>query len=359
VLLLLELGYINLTLSYTMKILIIQHIIPEYRIPLFNALSKTHDLTVFHSGVSIVNKKSNFKEKVLKVRKLSKFNFQVGLFKEISKSDFDVIIPMFDLAWIKNLLLVFFGSQKILLWGHRYSESRIAGSIRNFFMKRADGLIQYSDCEVSRMISNGIDPEKIFIAHNTMDISNHGLGNEEKSTFIFVGRAQERKQINEFLHAFAQVIKDIPKNITINIVGEGDENVKLKLLAKNLKIEDRVFFRGAIHDHEVLKSYYHKAIAYVSPSAVGLSVLHSLAYGVPVVTKKHGKQHGPEFSNIKNNENGIIYDQEKLSDVLLKLVNNKKFAIELGENGYNHYKNNRTIQIMVNGFEEAISSLKN
>ena len=99
-------------------------------------------------------------------------------------------------------------------------------------MKRANAHILYSECEVDKMINYGIKKETIFIAHNTMLISNAEDGSlNDKYSLLFVGRAQKRKKVDLLLNAFAEIKAKIPKNITIDIIGEGDENKLLESLA--------------------------------------------------------------------------------------------------------------------------------
>lgn len=341
------------------KVLIIQHIIPEYRLPFYNKLGTVCDLTILHSSTSSINEASTYKEKIVGLKKISKFYFQEDVFSYIKTNNFDCVVPMFDLAWVKSMILPFMKSQKTILWGHRYSGNNIACSIRNFIMKRADANVLYSNCEVDRMISSGVDPSKIFVANNTIEVANHAFNDDiPKKSFLYVGRAQKRKNIDQLLNSFANIVSEIPADIVIEIIGEGAENEILKSLAESLGIKERVFFRGAIHDAEILKSYFHKSLAYVSPGSVGLGVLHSLAYGTPVVTRL-GEYHGPEFNNVIDKENGIVYNEpEDLDQILISLANQPDKALLLGENGYQHYIENRSIDNMVNGFVEAINSVK-
>ena len=132
----------------------------------------------------------------------------------------------------------------------------------------------------------------------------------------------------------------------------------MKDLAKKLDVSDRIVFCGAITDDEKLKEYFYKAFAYVSPGPVGLGVLHSFAYGVPVVTNYIGK-HGPEYDNLVHNENALLYHlPNELEKILIDLSNNTGISKELGQNAYKFYSNDRSISKMIDGFKEAIDSCK-
>lgn len=342
------------------KILIIQNIIPLYRKPLYNLLSEHYHVTVLHSGNATVTDSDLYEEVIKPYYKLTKFYFQKGVLEAIWSNNYEVIITMFDLGWFMNLFGVFVKRKsRYLFWGHRYSKNSIGNIVRNFFMKRCDGIILYSDCEKNRMILNGIDKSKIFIAHNTMLIGNsqNGSLNLVKNKILFVGRAQKRKKVDLLLKAFATIKDNIPSSITIDIVGDGGENLYLSELAASLNIENRVLFHGAITDEALLKPIFMESIAYVSPGAVGLSVLQSFSYGVPVITGRNN-YHGPEFSNIYHDVNGFIYESiDDLEKVLTELCNNKNKAKKLGNNAYKYYTEKREMNVMLEGFQKAISNI--
>lgn len=341
-----------------LKILILQNTIMHYRKPFFNELSKSYDITVLHSGNNSLTKNDFYKEIIVPVKKVGPFSFQKNVLKEINTEYYDVVIAMSDIRWVMNMLAVFCSSNVCFFyWGHRYSKNIIINSIRDFFLHLSDGAIMYSDSETKKMINRGMDKSKIFIANNTMLISNSSNEScNKKDSFLFVGRAQKRKKVDELIRAFANVKDNIPNYVNIDIVGEGEENIYLKALAEELCIVDRIIFHGAITDDEKLKKLFSKAFAYVSPGPVGLGVLHSFAYGVPVVTKYTGK-HGPEFDNLIHNTNALLYNSvDELKNILIELANDAGLTIKLGSNAFQLYSNNRSITNMVAGFQEAIKS---
>lgn len=339
------------------KILIIQNQIPHYRVGFYNHLAEIYDVTVAHSGKENgTDRTVLFKEEYLKLTELGPFYFQKGIKKLLKSNKYDAYIMMFDIRWLSNIILLFSRRRKKILWGNRYSKNKTANFIRNLLMKRANAHILYSECEIHKMIKAGIPKGKIFIAYNTMLISNSGLWNDidERNNLLFVGRAQKRKRVDLLIKAFSEIKDRIPESTNINIIGEGNENKYLKELVNKLQLDNRIKFHGKITEEEVLKEFFHKAIAYVSPGPVGLGVLHSLAYGIPIITLREGK-HGPEFSNIKNNVNGIICgNYNDLKNQLIKICNNRDLAENLGINAFNHYSKERTLNIMRQGFIDAI-----
>lgn len=340
------------------KILILQNMILHYRKPIYNELSKYYDVTVLHSGSKSVGNDDKYKELITPVRRMCPFFLQSGVLSEMRTGQYDVVIAMFDIHWVNNIIAVFWGSNsRFLYWGHRYSKNCIGNKLRNLLMRVSDGVVLYSEAEISRMISAEVPKSKIFVAPNTIDVSNFSDGSSAyKDSFLFTGRAQKRKKVDLLIRAFSEVLDHIPENTKLNIVGSWQENNNLKTLAEHLKVSDRVVFHGEITDHEKLKTLFHHAYAYVSPGPVGLGVLHSFAYGVPVVTNYLGK-HGPEFDNLSDGKNALLYKTyDEFKEVLVSLCNDKNLSTRLGRNAYELYAQDRTIERMVKGFREAIEN---
>lgn len=126
-----------------------------------------------------------------------------------------------------------------------------------------------------------------------------------------------------------------------------------------LYIAHWVNFRGNINDHNVLKKYFKRAFAYVSPDAIGLGAQHSFAYGVPVITTSSGFQ-GAEYHNLEHDINCLLFKEpEDLELILLQLIKDRELVKRLGTNAYQKYKTKLSIDCIIKGFKDAITySLK-
>ena len=109
---------------------------------------------------------------------------------------------------------------------------------------------------------------------------------------------------------------------------------------------------GIITDAELLKKYFSKSFAYVSPNHVGLGVVHSFAYGVPVVTKRNSN-HAQEFYYLKHQNNALLYEGD-LSESMLKLIMERNLAQQLGVNAHTFYLKNLGIDQMSKAFSKSI-----
>lgn len=339
------------------KLLIIQNQINSYRIPLYNELCKYYDLTVAHS--------SNFSSKDYAINfrhvKLVKYSFgpmhlQAGIKSLIRKEKYDVVIAMFDLHYISSLFLSITNFKfKLIYWGHRYNNKKLVNYIKNYFLKKCSSLILYSSVDVNRLVKSGISIEKIFIANNTMFINNsQNTSSNFKNSLIFVGRLQERKKIEDLIIFFSSIINQLPKDIVLNIIGDGEELESLIQTTESLKMSSRVKFYGNIVDDNELVKYFSNAFAYISFGPIGLSIVHSFAYGVPVFVNRF-EYNGPEVCNLVDKNNSFYFEsREDLRVMLLNFINN--YSSDIGNNSFLQYRNHCSPSNMLNGFHSAINS---
>lgn len=339
----------------TKNVVILQGEIPSYRVPFFNSLGSQEGivLTVVHSGKRSERISSHFNEIHVPKIGLAGIKFQLFSFRQLLT--FDVIIIPLDVSWVSSVLLCFLCKPKsYLLWGHGLGRSPMANRIRAWLIRKSAGVILYGD-ETRRDFSNLTD--KIFIAPNTIEVTHPSFNDaNERHVFLYVGRPQARKKVHELFEAFADIEDKLDSSIVIEIVGEEDD--ELKVAVKRNKLEHRVRFLGEIREDAELRPIFHRALAYVSPGHVGLGVLHSFAFGVPVVTRRES-DHAPEFHNLVHEKNAILYDGSisGLSSVLLRFANDQELSKKLGYQGYCLYSNNRSMKGMVSGFLKAINSM--
>jgi glycosyltransferase involved in cell wall biosynthesis len=102
---------------------------------------------------------------------------------------------------------------------------------------------------------------------------------------LYVGRLNPFKMIPVVLESLALLSKQQGKNINFHIVGEGSEENQLKLLAKQLDIEEQVVFHGYT-PREQLGEYYARSRCLISLNPTepfGLTYLEALVHGTPVI----------------------------------------------------------------------------
>jgi glycosyltransferase involved in cell wall biosynthesis len=352
-----------------LKLLILQETVSNYNIPIYTLLSKNYDLTIGYIKNNEFEYNSFVKFKKFKYFKL--FNIYIinqNIFSYCN--NFDIVIFPSDMHHILFCCLPFnpLRKYKVISWtpGIRASykvrfDLNRAKSINDylygFILKKCDALIFYMN-EPKEFWKHLIDSKKIFVAHNTIDVNKNLLNFEiVKNTILFVGTLYKEKKIFELINAFVDtiIINESFKNYKLEIIGFGPEFHKIKKNIKDNNLSENIILRGKITDEVELAHAFNRALICVSPDQAGLSVLLSMGYGVPFVTR-HNSITGGERLNIVNDFNGILYNNENdLKTIILDCFTNSDKYLIIGQNAYNFYLNNATIQHMYKGFINAIN----
>jgi glycosyltransferase involved in cell wall biosynthesis len=203
----------------------------------------------------------------------------------------------------------------------------------------------------------GYDRNKMFVAHNTVKVLPFEETNlKNKKSLLFIGTLYKSKGIMFLLECYKKLFdlkgKDIP---LLRVVGGGDEFLAISDWIEKNGLSKHVKLEGAVYDEIILKGYFEDAIICVSPGQAGLSVQKSMGYGVPFVTNENAYT-GGERLDIQNGVNGLLYKEEpELFDILADVCMNKGKYMSMGKKAYEFYKKNRTIEMMAQGVEEAVT----
>ena len=338
-----------------LSVLLIQEMIPPYRVDVFDRLARTPGLclTVAHSDEVGAGASTAYKEALLPQRRFGAVRYQKGL--EDLKPAFDVVVAMFDVRWMSTLRLLFSRHRpKIVLWGQGMGRNDLINRFRHICAQRADALLLYDEAAKSEFEWLGCAEEKMYVAPNTLHVEQQSIDwSAARHNFLFVGRLQARKRVDLLLDAFAKARHRLPKSCRVVLVGAGEQKALLEEQARALQIEERVDFAGEVRDPVRLSRFFKNALAYVSPGCVGLGVLHSFAHGVPVVTHPNSG-HGPEANNISSGKNGFICAPDELTELLVRFTSEEDLSTRLGRRAYQKYYGERTVDHMVHGMVEAI-----
>lgn len=143
--------------------------------------------------------------------------------------------------------------------------------IRNFHAPKDRTITIYNHINAS-LLTNTDKPEPAIPHRQT----------EDDFVFANMGRLDEQKAQWHLLRAFAEALRTAP-NARLIILGQGEDEQRLKQLAKDLDIADRVEFPGYVEGPgDVLRA----CDAFVFPSlheGFGLALAEAMAVGLPVI----------------------------------------------------------------------------
>lgn len=149
---------------------------------------------------------------------------------------------------------------------------------------------------------------------------------------IFPAQFREGKNQDIIIKAFSDFINQTgDKKATLTLPGNGPLLEKMKSLAHQLDIQDRVIFPGFVSKEEIKDLYLKSNIAIVASNSetFGQSIVEPFVLGRCVISTPVGIT--PEF--IKNGINGYIFDKKKdlvniLTNIDINLLN------KIGENNF-------------------------
>lgn len=345
-----------------MKVLIINPVILDYRLHIFNLLGQKVDLTIVHSGKMRNEPNINFKQIFLKQKKIGPFFYSAANLKSLCKQ-YDIVISEGNIRYIDRNVLILnpFRKFKWVTWGigvsasynKKFDEDKKLDFIRHFIFKRADAQVFYSEYPIQKYLKAGFASETLFVANNTTFVQYNIENIYSKKKLLFVGTLYKQKKIYELLEAYYQYSQKSTNSLPLDIIGDGSEYDNVKKWISTHKMEEKIILHGSIFDHSILEKHFREAYACISPGQAGLSVLTSMGYGTPFITQKEAIT-GGEIFNIKNHYNGVLYDShDELKNIMKDIEMNKDKYLEMGENARHYYLNQRLPEQMVDGLFNA------
>lgn len=344
------------------KLCVISNIAPHYRKGIYNLLEKNADCKwIFGSnGTNIPSLNiGNYNDAYVLQPKRGKGNtlWLRGATKlALDDEKVSDVLMLGDVkfltSWsilLKNKLLPRKKHKKIHLWTHGFTGThspllskgivrKLKLAVYKLYLNLADSVFFYGKTSAEIAGRMGIDKEKIEIVHNSLDHDKttairkaleksdiySRLFNNAYPTVLFIGRITAIKRVDLAIRALKE-IQGRGISVNLAIVGDGDESEELKKLAESLHVNDRIAWIGECYDEVVTARYIHEADLCVSPGNVGLTAIHSLSYGTPVVTNDDFLTQMPEYEAISEEKGtGAFFrkgDYKDLADKICMLLN--------------------------------------
>jgi colanic acid/amylovoran biosynthesis glycosyltransferase len=210
--------------------------------------------------------------------------------------------------------------------------------LTRFLYQHADGIVAYGEHVKRYLVSEGVQPERIFVAPHAVDNSFYSrtVPESEKEALrrnldirpsqkvvLYLGRLEKTKGIHYLLKAFDS--SDLPEAVLV-IAGDGSERPALENLIIQLGVEKRVRFAGYVPPEQTV-TYYAVSSVVILPSVSapegkepwGLVVNEAFNQGIPVVaTDAVGAVSG---GLLQDQKNGLVVP-ERDSDALAGALKN-------------------------------------
>lgn len=350
-------------------------LMPYYRIGVFSELSKETEGLKFYffgdnkqqGGIKQIPLDHSKKQHPFFIRWVKTKNYfhiterllwQTGIIEQIFKKKFEVFVfegaIMHYPVWLYAFLCKIVG-KKVLFWthGNRGTDKGFKKILRKIlFMFLGDGLLLYGNFQRENMIRDGYNPNKLHVIYNSLQSSvqlkiakkfkKSNITSKKKSLFnnfnnftmIFVGRLVKEKQIFKILELQSDLQSKYNISTNVIFIGDGSERENLEKYVSLNELKNQVYFTGPLYEERDIAPFFLMSNLMISPGNVGLNCMHSLAYGVPVLTHNNFKFQNPEVEAIIDNKTGFLFEYNNYSSMLKKLVEiiKKNKSISFSEN---------------------------
>jgi glycosyltransferase involved in cell wall biosynthesis len=371
------------------RIILITNIPNPYRIPLFNELNRQLEkkqikLKIIFGAKGYKRRKfilnindCKFEYRILNSLKINFGNSEKtfftykGLLKTLRQEQPDkIIIIGFSFGTLKLWIRSFWNKTPIIIWsGSIITKGRKDSFLRRIYRKilirRAYGFIAYGTKAKEYLINLGADPEKIFIAINTVDTSfffektlkkRKELKNIFKNKHLtFIGYLVPRKGVKQILKIIS-LLKQQKKDFILEIIGDGSDREKLEEYTKKNNISEFVSFLG-FKQKEELPEYLARSDCFLFQTNFdiwGLVLNEAMAAGVPCISSIHA---GATHDLIIEGETGFAMDFSKTEKIVERvnwILDHPDKARIIGENASKFIQQNVSISKSCEGFLQAI-----
>lgn len=218
-------------------------------------------------------------------------------------------------------------------------------------LREADRVVVLSSYVGDLVAGAGVDPVRIRRLRHSIDAGRFGPADPDpdlvrryglagKTVLLTIGRLVERKGVDLVIEALPPLAETHPDLVYL-VAGSGPREAALRRRARQLGLEGRVVFAGAIPDEE-LPRLYNLARVFVMVSrfirskatieGFGLVYLEAGASGLPVVAGNSGGV----ADVVRDGENGLLVDPESpaaIAAAIRRLLENPDEARRMGERG--------------------------
>ncbi len=378
------------------RVTFVQPSLAHYRVPFFKSLAQASGTpailpTVFFAQSSRRNAEPDgFQGQLKPVRRLSEKLLWFPAQLAAARRDVsDVAVFEWNvhyLSLVPALLRARRNGVKTILWGH--GTGRTDGTLksrpRDAIARLADALVFYSRPAADRFVERSgarfALGKNVFVAPNALDLApiraqcdqllqHHADRASLRRTLrerlnlgsgpilLFISRVDPPRRVDLILDAMPTLAKKFP-TLKLAIVGDGSARPGLETQIERLQIQNHIAWPGAIYDEPSIAPWMLACDAMVFPSYMGLSAIHAMAYGLPVIAGDDRRAHGPEAEAIVHGETGLRFhhnDPIALGQAIDQLLSDQALQDRLSQQAGAAAHQNFDIPAMAAGMIEAIT----
>jgi glycosyltransferase involved in cell wall biosynthesis len=337
------------------RVAIIYHYLAHYREAVFEMLSRPdakHHYVVFSDRESNIpslatislekarslNPEGSLNWRIIRNRWLTPNVLWQGEALRIATSrEFDVVIFLGNMrflsTWIAAILARATG-KRVLMWTHGVlrRETGLHGLVRRLFYRLAHGLLLYGVRAQDLLGARGFARDRLYVVFNSLDTAaqlralqaqdaeaparvRHSFGIPQGARLLVsIGRLVAGKELDLLPTALAK-LRASGREIHLLFVGGGPLREAIERQVAELNLGQFVHFAGEVYSESDLCPLIASADICVSPGGVGLTAMHALIYGTPVITHDDFDEQKPEFEVIQPGATGAFFRRGDADDL--------------------------------------------
>lgn len=238
----------------------------------------------------------------------------------------------FATTWFAAIIARLTG-KRVYFWTHGWTEpdQGLKRLMRSAFYRLANTLLLYGHEAKKIGREMGIRNEHMHVIFNSLDykaqlgasksVTTDELKELRKNLFgeratrpllICTGRLIPMRRLELLLDAMTY-LEGANYSVNLLLIGDGPLLPELKRHAERAHLA--VCFYGSCYDETRLARCFMAADLLVMPGRIGLSAMHSLAYGTPVIVHDNPFDQGPEWESVIPGYNGARFAHENSRDL--------------------------------------------
>lgn len=297
---------------------------------------------------------------------ISFFNYKSAITKRLEENKYKIYYlnkkQGFDIGIIRKLYKIFKREQPDMIHTHLYvlryvifpaklacANAKIVHTVHNIASKEikkgkwihrfAFKKLNVTPVAISEIVKDSIlveyklEDSKVPIIYNGIDLSrcNQKKKYNDSKIILHIGRFSEQKNHEELIEIFEKCLTTDP-NLKLYLVGEGELEEKIKAIVESKKIQNNIFFLGALDN---CYSVMNEADMFIMPSkweGMPMTIIEAMGTGLPVIAYPVGGI--PNM--IKDGKNGFLAsDIDDFCSKILELEKSKSLRMKIGQNNIN------------------------
>jgi len=378
-------------MPFTNKIAVITNVLPQYREDMYARLFEKYgdNLQVYCQpmipGMNLNTVHDKFKSNV---QLLSFFSLQREAlcwqrlpFFEIIKN-YKIIFIYGNPRVISNVfysILFKLLGKKVVVWGqfHTASSNSWLKSIRLKWWAGFKYIFLYTDREAEKYkqinknsafvtgMNNGVNQTEIHNVIKKFDDASlqqwkSNAGVSDKRIILSCARLEEKNKYDLLIDCLPNLVVKYP-DLLWCVIGDGAEKKALQARAQELHVDQHIKWLGAIYTQEALAPWFLSSECLVHPGAIGLSLMHSMGYGLPVVTHDNEDKQMPEIAALVDGVNGLMFsegDTKSLTEVVYSLLDDNDLQKKLSSNAFKTIAENYNTEKMAEKFITMVNKIE-